>query len=140
MPQTNTEPQWILTTNQSYTPKSSLQLGQILTDYTNPNSAILTETAAIADDKVKEESYDQNVNYKSSEPIQTAFEDWLEAASSACEELWMVTGLRIVGKKREFAKVSEIKLLVALKWTEMVVWPNSRFMHHYMLSVEVFAH
>lgn len=74
------EKQWILTTSQNYTPIGVLQLGQILTDYTDPKSAILIEgTAPILKHTLKEESDEQDVNCKSTEPIQTAFRAWLKA-------------------------------------------------------------
>jgi hypothetical protein len=83
MSQIKHEKQWILTTNQDYTPNGVLQLGQILTNYTDPKSAILTEgTAPIPKNTLKEESDEQEVNYKSSEPMQTAFRAWLKVLSN----------------------------------------------------------
>lgn len=64
-----------------YTPTGVLQLGQILTDFTNPNSAILTEgTAPIPEETLKDESIHRKVNFESIESQQTAFRTWLKVA------------------------------------------------------------
>jgi hypothetical protein len=82
MSRINYDKEWILTTNPGYTPNGVLQLGQLLTDYADPGSAILTETTApIPKHTLKEEPDDQDVNYESSEPKQVAFKAWLKAIS-----------------------------------------------------------
>ncbi|KAL7902000.1 hypothetical protein HDV63DRAFT_405026 [Trichoderma sp. SZMC 28014] len=71
---------WILTPNQDYTAAGILQLGQILTDYTDPNSGILgAGIAPIPKEMIKDEIGHRNVNFESSESSQTAFQAWLKA-------------------------------------------------------------
>ncbi|KAL6904653.1 hypothetical protein GGI43DRAFT_397756 [Trichoderma evansii] len=80
MPQLKHKKTWILTGNQDYTPAGVLQLGQILTDYTDPNSAILTEgTAPIPINALKNDPTHGEINYGSSDAHHTAFQAWLKA-------------------------------------------------------------
>lgn len=68
MSQTKQKKPWILTPNQDYTAAGILQLGQILTDYTNPNSGILgAGIAPIPKNMIKDEFSHRNVNFESTE-------------------------------------------------------------------------
>ena len=48
---------WVLTQNQDYTPTGVLQLGQVLTNFMDPNSAILASgTVPIPDKTLRDQS------------------------------------------------------------------------------------
>lgn len=84
MPQLNHEKEWILTGNQDYTPNGVLQLGQILTDYNDLNTAIYAEgTIPRPKHILKDELNSQKFYYlyESSEPKRTAFTYWLKNLS-----------------------------------------------------------
>jgi len=80
MPDIKHKKAWVLTPNQDYTPTGVLQLGQILTDYADPNSAVLTEgTVPISAKTLKDQSIHRGVDYTSAELYQAGFRAWLKA-------------------------------------------------------------
>jgi hypothetical protein len=75
--------EWILTPNQDYTPTGVLQLGQILTNYKKPSSAILTKgVVSIPSELPKDKTIHNHVSYESSDSQAIALKAWLEATSA----------------------------------------------------------
>lgn len=76
--------EWIVTKNRDHIPADIfLQLGQILTDYANPYSAVTPAgISPIPEATLEDKPADQEVNYESSEPRQIAFRAWQYPASN----------------------------------------------------------
>ncbi|KAI0149952.1 hypothetical protein F4776DRAFT_603933 [Hypoxylon sp. NC0597] len=79
MPSTKHKKAWVLTPNQDYTAAGVLQVGQILTDYMDPNSAVLhSGTNPIPEKILLDQSTHRGVDYNSMETQQVALRAWLK--------------------------------------------------------------
>ncbi|KAI1137155.1 hypothetical protein F5Y05DRAFT_414318 [Hypoxylon sp. FL0543] len=79
MPSTKHKKAWVLTPNQDYTATGVLQVGQILTDYMDPNSAVLhSGINPIPEKTLLDQSTHRGVDYNSMEAQQVAFRAWLK--------------------------------------------------------------
>lgn len=71
---------WVLTTSQDFGPNGSLQLGQLLTDPGDPNSAVITSgLVPIAIDTLRDNQIHKNVDFTSLDYEQLSFRTWLHS-------------------------------------------------------------
>jgi hypothetical protein len=83
MPTPQHKKAWVTTPNEFYTPTGVLQVDQILTDYMDPNTALLTEGVVVISKKaLKDQSTHHGVDYTSIETHQSAFRSWLKATAA----------------------------------------------------------
>ncbi|KLU90804.1 hypothetical protein MAPG_10655 [Magnaporthiopsis poae ATCC 64411] len=79
MPSSEHKKAWVLTPNQDYTATGVLQVGQILTDYMDPNSAVLhSGTKPIPQETLVDQSTHHGVDYSSEDKQQVAFRAWIK--------------------------------------------------------------
>ncbi|KAI1409008.1 hypothetical protein F5Y13DRAFT_193839 [Hypoxylon sp. FL1857] len=79
MPSSKHRKAWVLTPNQDYTAASVLQVGQILTDYMDPSSAILhSGTHPIPMETLRDQSTHRGVDHDSMETQKVTFRAWLK--------------------------------------------------------------
>lgn len=73
---------WVLTTNRDFNPEKALQLGQLLTNPGDPNSAILAEgVIPVRPDSLQDISTHHDVDFQSRESHQTSFRAWLDVSA-----------------------------------------------------------
>ncbi|KAJ9132436.1 hypothetical protein NKR23_g11246 [Pleurostoma richardsiae] len=79
MPSLKHKKAWVLTPNQDYTATGVLQIGQVLTDYMDPNSAVLhSGTYTIPEETLLDQSTHRGVDGGSMETHQVAFRAWVK--------------------------------------------------------------
>ncbi|KAI0470244.1 hypothetical protein F4859DRAFT_515770 [Xylaria cf. heliscus] len=121
MPSSEHKKAWVLTPNRDYTATGVLQAGQILTDYMDSNSAVLHNgTNPIPKETLLVQSTHVGVNYGSMDMKQVAFHTWIKEnlmkaiGGTFHRRLWLVTGLRVLGKGAEVTEAFIQKSSVAI--------------------------
>ncbi|KAM3548125.1 hypothetical protein ARSEF4850_009596 [Beauveria asiatica] len=74
---------WVLTTSQDFGPKGSLQLGQLLTDPYDPNSAVITsDLVPIPVNTLSDNQFHKHVDFASLDHEQLSFRTWLRSRNA----------------------------------------------------------